>query len=498
MIDQISGLDYWTLRDRSQNLFTLNMYARGIIRRLITNIINTGLDVECIPDEAILGLAEDSLEEWTENIENRFAVWARSKEICDIKGQRTFGELQQQIKLEALVGGDCLVIMRQDERTKLPQLQIIPGERVRSPMPNPSTVKIVDGVEVDKDGKHIAYWIYNGTAEIANNSYTRIEARGSLTGRLNAWLVYGADKREDGIRGEPLLGIAIQPLLEIDRYRDSAQRKATINSNIVGSVERQEQMASLPIQSSAVKKSTITASDADSAKPTVFSEILPGLWLDRLAPGEKMSPYAISGSDVNFGPFEAAILCGLSWALEIPPEILMLSFKSNYSASQASEQEFNFFLDKDRAKTASEMLDPVFEDWFLAELLLGKIQAPGFLEARLDPTKYDIVAAWINTDWTGAKKPSIDIVKQSTGYKLQTDQGWSTNDRAARNINGTKFYKNIRRLRKENEMKMAAMLPILEANQKYGSAQVDQAMTEAMAHLRLIKDDDNEMVDATR
>ncbi len=58
---QLFTADYWTLRERSSQLFTENLYARGLIRRLITNEINTGLTPEATPDEQIIGVAEDSL-----------------------------------------------------------------------------------------------------------------------------------------------------------------------------------------------------------------------------------------------------------------------------------------------------------------------------------------------------------------------------------------------------------------------------------------------------
>ena len=46
---QIQQLDYWTLRARSAQLFNENLYAKGLVRRLITNEINTGLTPEASP-----------------------------------------------------------------------------------------------------------------------------------------------------------------------------------------------------------------------------------------------------------------------------------------------------------------------------------------------------------------------------------------------------------------------------------------------------------------
>jgi hypothetical protein len=67
--------DYWTLRARSRQLFKTNLYARGLIRRLVTNEIAIGLHLEATPVESLLGVPEDSLAEWSEDIETRFALW---------------------------------------------------------------------------------------------------------------------------------------------------------------------------------------------------------------------------------------------------------------------------------------------------------------------------------------------------------------------------------------------------------------------------------------
>src|SRR5690242_11309438 len=94
--------DYWTLRARSVQLFETNLYARGLIRRLVTNEINTGLHLEASPIESILGKKEDELGDWTEDVENRFSIWESDASVCDNAELSTFGRLQAAARQEAL------------------------------------------------------------------------------------------------------------------------------------------------------------------------------------------------------------------------------------------------------------------------------------------------------------------------------------------------------------------------------------------------------------
>jgi hypothetical protein len=75
--------DYWTLRARSAEVFETNLYARGIIRCLLTNELHTGLHLEATPEERVLGFPEDGLAEWSEKTENRFAIWGKDPYLCD-------------------------------------------------------------------------------------------------------------------------------------------------------------------------------------------------------------------------------------------------------------------------------------------------------------------------------------------------------------------------------------------------------------------------------
>ena len=211
---QIQIIDYWTLRMRSGELFNNNLYARGVVRRLVTNEINTGLTVETMPDEKILGISEDALDEWSETVEDRFGLWSRNPNACDWKRKNTLGGLQRLARMEALVSGDILIVERHSRRVGLPQIQLISGNQVMTPaIKKDRNVRkghtLIHGVELDKDGRQVAYHVRQ-----ADGTFKRLPAFGEKSGRRIAWLVYGTDKRLDEVRGQPLLALVLQSLKE--------------------------------------------------------------------------------------------------------------------------------------------------------------------------------------------------------------------------------------------------------------------------------------------
>lgn len=86
--------DYWTLRARSAEAFKTNHYARGIIRRFVQNVINTGLQLESAPEEVMLGYREGELADWTESIENRFRLWGSTPRLCDFHERRGWESME--------------------------------------------------------------------------------------------------------------------------------------------------------------------------------------------------------------------------------------------------------------------------------------------------------------------------------------------------------------------------------------------------------------------
>lgn len=453
--------DYWTLRERSSQLFKDNLYARGLIRRLVTNEINIGIFPESSPFEEVLGVPEGSLGDWTDYVEDRYQLWCSDPRSCDRTGAMDMGALQRAARREALITGDVLVFLYQNPKTGLPSVQLLSGTKVRSPLHYdlPEGYEIKHGVEMDAIGRHVAYWVTQ-----KDGSTKRLPAFGGRRGRRMAWLVYGTDKRLDDVRGEPLLSIILQSLKELDRYRDSAQRKAVINSILAMFIKKNEDRAgTLPMTNGAARRTKAVADDKSNPTRSLnITEHIPGLVLDELQVGEEPVFNGGEGTDINLGAFEEVIIQSIAWANEVPPEILRLAFSNNYSASQAAINEFKLYLNKFWSEFSCSFCSPIYQEWFISEVLNRKIEAPGFLEAWRDITKRDVYNAWVYADWYGTVKISTDPVKQIKGAEMAIANGLSTRAKESRAINGTKYSKNVKRLAREAEQLVDTLRPVEE------------------------------------
>lgn len=453
-VTELLRMDYWTLRKRSAQLFTQNLYARGIIRRMVTNEINTGLTLECLPEESLLGLEDDALVDWSDDVEKRFNIYA--KNMADWVNKDSFSQIQRIIRRESLIEGDILVSLRQDRRNGVPQIQLISGNKVRTPIGKFMT-NVRDGVELDNEGRHLAYWVIQ-----KDGTYKRLAAFGKRSGRRLTWLVYSTDKRKDEVRGEPLLALILQSLKEIDRYRDAALRKSVINSILAMFISKDnDKMGTTPMTGAATARYAANVPTPEGDRRFKIADYdAPGVVMDELQQGE--TPHAFkTETDVDFGKFEESIVQAMAWAIECPPEILRLTFSSNYSASQASINEYKMYLDPTREYFAEQVNQPIYNEWLLNEVMNGRVQANGFLEAWRSKDGYAL-GAWLCTDWAGAIKPSVDMVKMAKAAEIMVDRAWISNDRVARELTGTKFGRNVKRNTVDNEALVEMRRPMAE------------------------------------
>ena len=454
----LEQIDYWTLRKRSLQLFTENPYAKGIIRRILRNEIHTGLTASANPLGSILWPDMDDMKQaemsvkYGDLMSQQFELYANNYELFDFKKQLTFGEFQELVRREAILCGDGVIISRVNRYTGLPAWDWINGNNIRTPgdYKVASGHKIINGVEIDEYGRHVAYYIQKVVGD--DIKFERVPVKGEKSGRQISWMVYGSEKKADDVRGEPLLACVLGMLKDIDRYKDAEVRAAVINALIAFTVQRDDSspIGSRPtagLQRPMHEVGPIAAEDKTGHQPIQLMQ--PGTVFDDLAPGEKVVSYQTNRPNVNYAAFEGAILDAICWSLEVPPEIVKLKFTSSYSASRQANNEFEVYLKYRNFKNAKDFCQIIYEEFIIQSVLNNQMELPGFVLACFDSSKWRIKAAWLSCAWSGLSRPSVERTKDVKAANDALDNGLTTFDDECRRLSGKSFRQTIQILKKE-------------------------------------------------
>ena len=139
---------------------------------------------------------------------------------------------------------------------------------------------------------------------------------------------------------------------------------------------------------------------------------------------------------------------------------------------------------------ARRFCKPIYQEWLVAQVSQWTCRAASDpVGAWRDQAQYDIFGAWVSSEWAGHIKPSTDLVKQAKGYQILIAEGAISRDLMSKEITGTKFSKNIKKLRRENEM-LAEVNDLLVAPGR-------EAEQEARAEEQSAKESSRESVENT-
>ncbi|MEE0458288.1 MAG: phage portal protein, partial [Anaerovibrio sp.] len=362
--------------------------------------------------------------------------------------------------------GDSFALFRRGYNENMPytlRIQAIEGNRVSNPMgqdyygiTGPLSVemlapngvnKIVNGVEVDKDGAVEAYWISNKVpydpVEINRaTNWTRIEAFGQLVGKPNV-LHICHDERPEQYRGVPYLAPVLTALKQVSRYADAELVAAimrsfftlfftsTGNSSVAGDI------------SGVLGASTYEGEGADPQEPVVDASeyhLGPGT-INALPKNIDVKSVGVDGGQATFDSFVTQFVKQISASLNIPYEVLMKSFTSSYSASRAALLQAWEQFKLRRAWFTRDFCQPVYEMWLVEAVATGRLEAPGFFS---DPA---IRFAYSNAEWYGPSMSILDPIKDVNGAALRIQYGLSTPEREAAEMTGSDFYENLEAIR---------------------------------------------------
>lgn len=468
----------YTLRQRSRMLYMAAPIATAAIKRQRTNVVGNGLRLKSVINREVLGMTPEAAEAWQRHTEAEFALWAERKDACDATGVNDFYGLQQLVMLAWPMSGDVFAaVKRYDPTPLLPyslRLHIIEADRVRTPAADggigyltttgqtPNGNAIYDGVEVNKDGKIVAYYVANTYPYQSTTipvKFQRMKAYGDLTGLPNILHIMDSE-RPDQYRGVPYLAQVMEPLLQMRRYTEAEITAAVIQSFITAFVKTEAGSNDMPFNE--VGGDNVVEVSKD---PNEY-EMGPGT-INIMEPGESVDFNSPTHPNTGFDVFMRAMCEQVGAALEIPADLLLMSFNSSYSASRAALLEAWKAFRMRREWLTKDFCRPVYEIWLTEAVARGRIVAPGFLT---DPL---IRQAYLASEWIGPSQGQLDPVKEVTAAVLAIENGLSTRQAEAIKLNGSEYANNVDKLALENARLRAANGEENEPVQKIQSAITD-------------------------
>ena len=439
-----------TLRKRARDLYAGGGLARSGPNTLTTNVVGWGIKPKPKIDGEFLKLSDEKRDEWERNTLREWQLWAECT-MCDAERQQNFYGLQELAFLSMLVSGDCFGLFGMKENKRNPYrtvIRVLEADRIGTPESNgDSSVKelenggrIVDGVELDKEGAVVRYYISNRHPLASENSetleYKPIEAFGKDTGYPNILHVMTHERPEQR-RGVPFVAACIEYLKQFDRYLTAELAAQVVSSMLTAFIINEADGTNVGLEDAVDEEEKVTDDE-------LHLELKPGAIYD-LPPVKKIDTVNPLRQNTAFQSFCETFEILIGSGQNIPKEVLIHKYDSNYTASRSALLDFWKTVRVYRSKFNQMFNQQVWEAWLSEAVAIGRVEAPGFFD---DPA---VRRAWCGCMWNGVTMGHVDPKKEVEAAIMRINHNLSTEEQEAAEYNGNDWSEVVRQRRKEIE-----------------------------------------------
>lgn len=417
--------------------------VHGGIDTMRFNIIGSGLTVQSQIDNDFLGMKEEEAREWETRAEH-IARFCFDSENIDVERTSNFYELQTIALMGAFISGDIFAVLPYIKREDSPYslaVQLIEADRCCNPDNKQDTKEIAGGIEVDALGapKKYHFTKYHPGGNQFTNEWRAVDVFGN-SGRRNVLHLF-EKVRPGQKRGISILAPIIEPLKQFTDYTHAELTAAVVSG--LFTVFIKSEAGNLPDE---MEESGVS-NDIDQDEMNLAAGAIIGLAKD-----ESIETANPNRPNTAFDPFTQAILKQIGAALNLPYEVLMKHFSASYSASRAALLEAWKMFRSRRTWFAQKFTQPIYEAVITEAVLLGHLNAPGFLE---DPM---IRKAYCRASWNGPSQGQLNPVQETKAAIMKIEEALSTRTKEASEINGSDFEQNAKRATSETQQIKASGL----------------------------------------
>ena len=412
--------DYRALRLRSWQAYAESDIVQAVIESYIDWVIGDGLVPQVKPQEEILQQRGISINEnFANEVEMNFKLFLNSR--TSVYNQETnLTHKMREAMRNALISGDTLVVLNVDENNNL-SVRCYDGEHIFSPILGGEQTaarnrgnKIIHGVEVDPDQKHVAYYFWDGQ----NNK--RIPAFDPVTGMRIAWLVYGRKLRYDHVRGVPLIMAVLESIKKLDRYKEAmvggAEERAKIAYQIVHRAGSNEEnplvdnvASSLPLNRRIDGAANDPIDDGIKLQQKITSTVGKSVFN---MPLESELKALVSEVEFSFKDFFTTNVLPLTAAVGIPIEVAMKKFENNFSSSRAALKMWEHNMKIERSNFSFHFNHMIYQMWLVLADIRGDINAPGLFRSVAIEKETMLFEAYTKIKFNGPTVPHVDPMKE--------------------------------------------------------------------------------------
>ena len=306
----------------------------------------------------------------------------------------------------------------------------------------------MDGVEIDKNGEVTRYHIatYHPLADETPDQITweAIDAFGKDTGMPNVLHLMTVERPEQH-RGIPFVSGMIEQVKQLDRYLNAELAASIVAAMLTVFITTDntddDGYDSVNDGISDDEKVTDDPMKIELGNGNVY-ELPPGKKVDHI--GENRAPTA-------FDNYVSRVITMIGSSMEIPYEVLMHRYDSNYTASRSAILDFWKVVRRYRQQFIQQFNQPVYEAWLAEAVALGRIDAPGFFDDAM------IREAWCGCQWIGTSQGHVQPVQEANAAKIRMDLGITTGEQEAMEYNGSNFNENLQQRGREEQARQNAM-----------------------------------------
>lgn len=423
-----------SLRRQSRSAYRNNAYISKGVDNQVSTEIGTGITVRSTTsDEQTRTAADELFGLFINDIDPEGNLNLYGQQAQCSRARRVSGEVFIRKRRRSLSSGHVLPLQCQ-----VLESEFVP-ENLHRVLKNKNT--IVSGVEFNRQGKRVAYWMYKlhpgeRSAHANYNNLVRVNA--------NDVIHHFLPTRPGQVRGEPVTVQSLVKANTFDQYDDAELVRKQTNAKFTGFLTREQ------FDEDDYKYDPFTGEALKDDGSMMGATVEPGTILQGL-PGEKMEMFKGEDPGGNYSAFMRWQSLSTAAGMKIPYEILTGDWeKVNDRIMRAVLHEYRRQIDMDCDHLMKFQICRKIWHWAMdAAVLSGKLPVGNYLQERDEILKHEWRAQGhpymhpeqdINAKTKGIKNNvfSIKETVSSTGKdaitimneNLEMEQLWYSNRKA--------------------------------------------------------------------